>query len=193
MRSVCVYCGSSPGRRGVYAEAARGLARELVKRDLGLVYGGASVGIMGVVADAVLDAGGRVTGVIPEALQEKELAHPGLTELHVTPSMHERKTRMAALSDGFIAMPGGVGTLEELFEIWTWGQLGWHDNPCALLNVDGFYDGLTHFLDHATGEAFLRPAHREMLIVESDPARLLDRMAEYQKPEAKTWVKKGDL
>ena len=193
MRNVCVYCGSSPGRRAVYAGAARELAGELVKRDLGLVYGGASVGIMGVVADAVLDAGGRATGVIPEALRDKEIAHPGLTELHVTPSMHERKTRMAALSDGFIAMPGGVGTLEELFEIWTWAQLGWHDNPCVLLNVDGYYDGLTTFLDHATGEAFLRPAHREMLIVESDPARLLDRMADYQKPEAKTWVKKADL
>ncbi len=193
MRSVCVYCGSSPGRRAVYAEAARALAGEMVKRDLGLVYGGASVGIMGVVADAVLDAGGRATGVIPEALRDKELAHPGLTELHVTASMHERKTRMAALADGFIAMPGGVGTLEELFEIWTWAQLGWHENPCARLNVDGYYDGLTTFLDHATGEAFLRPAHRDMLIVESDPARLLDRMAAYQKPEAKTWVKKADL
>ena len=193
MRSVCVYCGSSPGRRAVYADAARQLAREMVKRNLGLVYGGASVGIMGVVADAVLDAGGRATGVIPEALRDKEIAHPGLTELHVTSSMHERKTRMAGLADGFIAMPGGVGTLEELFEIWTWAQLGWHDNPCALLNVDGYYDGLTTFLDHATGEAFLRPAHREMLIVESDPARLLDRMADYQKPEAKTWVRKADL
>ena len=193
MRSVCVYCGSSPGRRGVYAEAARGLARELVKRDLGLVYGGASVGIMGVVADAVLDAGGRVTGVIPEALQEKELAHPGLTELHVTPSMHERKTRMAALSDGFIAMPGGVGTLEELFEIWTWGQLGWHHKPCALLNVAGYYDGLGTFLDHATEEQFLRPHHRGMLIVDAEPARLLDRMADYQPPQAKQWVKKDEL
>ncbi len=137
MRNVCVYCGSSPGRREDYVEAARAFARELVTRGMGLVYGGASVGIMGAVADAVLAEGGRVTGVIPQALQEKELAHPGLTELHVTDSMHQRKTRMAELADGFVAMPGGVGTLEELFEIWTWAQLGWHHKPCALLNVAG--------------------------------------------------------
>ena len=193
MRDVCVYCGSSPGRREDYVAAARGFAGELVARDLGLVYGGASIGVMGAVADAVLAQGGRVIGVIPQALQAKEIAHPALTELHVTESMHERKTKMAELSDGFVAMPGGVGTLEELFEIWTWGQLGWHGKPCALLNVAGYYDGLIRFLDHAADEAFLRPWHRGMLLVESEPARLLDRMANYQKPQAKTWVGKGDL
>ena len=193
MRNVCVYCGSSPGRRQDYVVAARAFARELVARGMGLVYGGASVGVMGAVADAVLAEGGRVTGVIPQALQEKELAHPGLTELHVTGSMHERKTRMAELSDGFVAMPGGVGTLEELFEIWTWAQLGWHHKPCALLNVAGYYDGLGTFLDHATEEEFLRPNHRQMLIVESEPVALLNRMAAYQPPQSKQWVKKDDL
>jgi len=173
--------------------AARAFARELVARGMGLVYGGASVGVMGAVADAVLAEGGRVTGVIPQALQEKELAHPGLTELHVTGSMHERKTRMAELADGFVAMPGGVGTLEELFEIWTWAQLGWHHKPCALFNVAGYYDGLGTFLDHATEEKFRRPAHRKMLIVDAEPATLLDRMADYQPPQSKQWVKKDDL
>ncbi|ASK33061.1 LOG family protein [Alloalcanivorax mobilis] len=193
MRDICVYCGSSPGRREEYVEAARAFAGELVARDLGLVYGGASVGVMGAVADAVLAQGGRVTGVIPQALQDKEIAHPALTDLHITGSMHERKTKMAELSDGFVAMPGGVGTLEELFEIWTWGQLGWHGKPCAVLNVAGYYDGLIRFLDHAADEQFLRPWHRDMLLVEEQPARLLERMADYQKPQAKTWVKKGEL
>ena len=146
MKAVCVYCGSSAGRRPEYAESARRLGGELVSRGLGLVYGGSSVGIMKVVADAVLERGGRVTGVIPEALVRKEIAHRGLTELHVTASMHERKMRMAELSDAFVALPGGIGTLEELFEAWTWGQLGLHAKPCGLLNVAGYWDGLTAFL-----------------------------------------------
>lgn len=193
MRTLCVYCGSSPGRRDDYARAARAFATELVARDLGLVYGGASVGIMGTVANAVLDLNGRVTGVIPEALREKELAHPDISEMHVTASMHERKTRMAELSDGFVAMPGGIGTLEELFEIWTWAQLGWHRKPCALFNVAGYYDGLIRFLDHAREEGFLKPPHRDMLIVESDPERLLERMAAYRSPAPKRWLHSDEL
>lgn len=194
MRTICVYCGSSPGRRDDYAEGARAFAGELVARDLGLVYGGASVGIMGTVANAVLDLNGRVTGVIPQALREKELAHPGISEMHVTASMHERKMKMAQLSDGFVAMPGGVGTLEELFEIWTWAQLGWHGKPCALFNVAGYYDGLIRFLDHATGEGFLKPPHRGMLIVESDPGLLLERMAAYRSTAVpRQWLQSDEL
>jgi hypothetical protein len=134
LKSICVYCGSSPGRLKAYSTAARALAASLVEQNIRLVYGGANVGIMGLLADAVLQLGGEVIGVIPEALVQKEVAHTGLTELHVTQSMHERKTLMAELSDGFVALPGGIGTLEELFEVWTWAQLGFHDKPCGLLN-----------------------------------------------------------
>jgi uncharacterized protein (TIGR00730 family) len=188
MKNICVYCGSSPGRLPAYAEGARALGRALVARDLGLVYGGASIGLMGLVADTVLQLGGRVVGVIPQALALKEVAHPSLTELHVTQSMHERKTLMAELSDGFIAMPGGIGTFEELFEIWTWAQLGIHAKPCGLLNVAGYYDGLTSFLDHATHEQFMKPAHRALLLVESQAPALLDRFADYQPPSVKKWL-----
>ncbi len=192
IRSLCVYCGSSPGRTGIYAESARALGAALVERGIRLVYGGASVGIMGVVADAVLAAGGEVVGIIPESLQRKELAHPGLTELHVTRSMHERKALMAELSDGFIALPGGIGTLEELFEIWTWAQLGFHDKPCGLFNVGGYYDSLVRFLDHSVAEEFVKPLYRSMLIVESDPHMLLDRYARYQPPAVPKWVGRGE-
>lgn len=190
MNNICVYCGSSPGRLDAYADGARTLAQALVERDLGLVYGGASVGIMGLVADAVLQRGGRVIGVIPEALERKELAHRGLTELHVTASMHERKMRMAELSDGFIALPGGIGTFEEIFEIWTWAQLGFHAKPCGLLNIAGYYDGLTHFLDHAVAERFVKPQHRAILHVEAEAATLLERFAHYQAPSAHKWVER---
>lgn len=192
IKSLCVYCGSSFGRSEIYAESARALAAALVERDIRLVYGGASVGIMGVVADAVLAAGGQVVGIIPESLQRKELAHPELTELHVTGSMHERKALMAELSDGFIALPGGIGTLEELFEIWTWAQLGFHDKPCGLLNVGGYYDSLVRFLDHTVAEEFVKPLYRSMLIVESDPHMLLDRYARYQPPAVPKWVGRGE-
>jgi uncharacterized protein (TIGR00730 family) len=190
MKNICVYCGSSPGRLDAYSDAARALARALVDRDLGLVYGGASVGIMGLVADSVLQLGGRVVGVIPEALAQKELAHKGLTELHVTASMHARKTLMAELSDGFIALPGGIGTLEEIFEIWTWAQLGFHAKPCGVLNVAGYYDGLIAFLDHAVAEQFVKPLHRSILSVEQEPSALLDRFASYQAPSMHKWVDK---
>jgi len=193
LKNICVYCGSSPGRLKAYADAARALAEALVSRNIGLVYGGASIGIMGAVADHVLQLGGKAVGVIPEALMRKEVAHYRLSELYVTQSMHERKMRMAELSDGFIALPGGLGTLEELFEIWTWAQLGFHDKPCGLLNVEGYYDPLIEFLDHAVTEQFVHPSHRAILIVESDPEKLLDRFANYQPPIVKTWVEKDQI
>jgi uncharacterized protein (TIGR00730 family) len=193
LKNICVYCGSSPGSREAYAEKARALAETLVNRDIGLVYGGASIGLMGAVADHVLRLGGRAVGVIPEALMRKEVAHYQLTEQHVTHSMHERKMRMAELADGFIALPGGLGTLEELFEIWTWAQLGFHGKPCGLLNVEGYYDPLIEFLDHAVTEQFVRPSHRSMLIVEKEPEKLLDRFADYRAPAVKIWVEKDEI
>ena len=193
MKNICVYCGSSLGRQEAYASAARELARALVDRKLGLVYGGASVGIMGVVADAVLQLGGKAVGVIPEALARKEIAHQHLTELHVTQSMHERKTLMADLSDGFIALPGGIGTLEEIFEIWTWAQLGIHAKPCGVLNVAGYFDSLTTFLDHAAAEQFVKPPHRSLLIVEQQAQALLDRFARYEAPLIPKWMGKTQL
>jgi uncharacterized protein (TIGR00730 family) len=193
LTSICVYCGSSPGRREQYAANARALAETLVSRNIGLVYGGASIGIMGIMADHVLRLGGKAIGVIPEALMRKEVAHYQLTELHVTQSMHERKMRMAELSEGFIALPGGLGTLEELFEIWTWAQLGFHDKPCGLLNAEGYYDPLIEFLDHAVAEQFVRESHRSMLMVERDPESLLDRFANYRPPQVKIWVDKDEI
>ena len=192
LTSLCVYCGSSSGRIDAYAAAARALAQAMVERGIRLVYGGASVGIMGAVADEVLRLGGEAVGVIPESLMRKELAHAGLTELHVTPSMHARKTLMAELADGFVALPGGIGTMEEIFEIWTWGQLGLHRKPCGLLNVAGYYDALIAFLDHAAGEQFVRPDQRRMLVVESAPAVLLDRLTTYTPPELSKWVGPGE-
>lgn len=192
INSICVYCGSSPGRLDIYSTAAHQLAESLVRRNVRLVYGGAGIGIMGQVADKVLALGGQVVGVIPKALAHKEVAHPGLTELHVTRSMHERKMLMAELSDGFIALPGGIGTLEELFEIWTWAQLGFHQKPCGLLNVAGYYDALIDFLDHVAAEQFVKPYHRAMLMVESEPEALLERYASYQPPAVKHWVGKGE-
>jgi uncharacterized protein (TIGR00730 family) len=192
MKTVCVYCGSSEGRDPAYAEAARALGREVAARGLGLVYGGSSVGIMRVVADAALERGGRVTGVIPEALVRKEIAHRGLTELRVTGSMHERKTVMAELSDAFVALPGGIGTLEEIFEAWTWAQLGLHAKPCGLLNVAGYWDRLVAFLDHAVGERFVKEANRAMLVVNEDPAELLDRFAAYRAPTVTKWIREGE-
>jgi uncharacterized protein (TIGR00730 family) len=188
LTSLCVYCGSSIGRIDAYRTAANALARAMVDRGIRLVYGGASVGIMGAVADEVLRLGGVAVGVIPESLMRKELAHAGLSELHVTPSMHARKTLMAELADGFVALPGGIGTFEEIFEVWTWAQLGFHGKPCGLLNVAGYYDGLTRFLDHAAGEQFVRAEQRKMLVVESDPQTLLDRFASYVPPVLPKWV-----
>ncbi|MEI2415297.1 TIGR00730 family Rossman fold protein [Orrella sp. JC864] len=190
-KSLCIYCGSNPGRQPVYEQAARELGTHMARRGIELVYGGASVGIMGVIADAVLQAGGRVTGVIPESLVRKELAHQGLTALHVTGSMHERKRMMADLSDGFVALPGGAGTLEELFEIWTWAQLGHHDKPCAVYNVAGYYDLLARFLDHTVAEQFVKPEHRQMLVVEHEPQALLERLEAYEAPRVTKWIGRG--
>jgi uncharacterized protein (TIGR00730 family) len=188
MNRICVFCGSSTGTDPAYAEAATRLGATLAARRLELVYGGGTVGLMGTVANATLAAGGRVIGVIPKALQLRELAHVNLTSLHVTGSMHERKAKMAELSHGFIALPGGLGTLEEFAEIVTWAQLGIHARPCGLLDVKGYYQPLVTFLDHAVKEGFVSPLHRRLVIVETDPAVLLDRFEAWQPPEVERWV-----
>lgn len=180
-----MFCGSSTGRGQEYLDAARALGQVISGRGAELVYGGAAVGLMGAVADASLDAGGRVIGVIPRQLVEREIAHPRLTTLHVVGDMHERKAMMAANADAFIAMPGGAGTLEELFEIWTWGQLGLHAKPIGLLNVKGYFDPLRTMIEHMTGEGFLQDRHREALLVDSDPRRLLERFDDYRAPGPK--------
>lgn len=177
--NVCVFTGSSAGARSAYAEAARSLGRLLVERGYGLVYGGGNIGLMSIIADAVLECHGQVVGVIPEALVDKELAHRGLSELRVVKSMHERKAVMAEVSDGFIGLPGGIGTMEEFFEVLSWAQLDLHDKPCGLLNVGGYYEHVIQFLDRAVEEGFLRPKHRALLIVEDAPSRLLDRFEEF--------------
>jgi hypothetical protein len=188
MKRICVYCGSSSGSRPIYAAAARDLADVLVRHEFELVYGGADKGIMGVIADAVLELGGKVHGVIPKMLCEKELAHQGLTELHVVSSMHERKTMMAALSDGFIAMPGGYGTLEEIVEIITWGQLRFHDKPCGLLNIESYFDHLLQYLDNATAEGFLRVENRQMLLCSDTAVGLVKQFEEYTAPKLEKWT-----
>jgi len=189
MKRICVYCGSSPGRSPAYAEAARRLGAEIARRGLGLVYGGASVGVMGVVADAVLERGGEVIGVLPHFFADKEVAHPGLDELLVVDSMHERKARMAELSDGFIALPGGWGTLEEIFEVLTWAQLGLHEKPCGLLDVDGYFDDLYRFLERAVTEGFVRDEYRPMIMLDDAAERLLDRFAAYRAPRVRKWIR----
>lgn len=188
MKRICVYCGSNPGRQPDYAQAATQLGGLLAEHGIGVVYGGASIGIMGKVADAALAGGSEVIGVIPRALATKEVAHAGLSELRVVDSMHERKALMAKLSDGFVALPGGWGTIEEIFEVLTWAQLGFHDKPCGLLNVAGYYDQLNAFLEHAMDEAFVKPDYRPMIMVEEDPATLLSRFQSYQAPVVKKWI-----
>jgi uncharacterized protein (TIGR00730 family) len=191
MNRICVFAGSSAGRRPDYRMAAADLGRELAGRGLGLVYGGARIGLMGVVADAALAAHGKVTGVIPAALAAKELAHGGLTELRVVASMHERKATMADLADGFIALPGGWGTVEELFEILTWGQLSLHRKPCGLLNAQGYFDRLLSFVEHAVEEGFVRREHGAMIQVSDSPGTLLDLMARYEPPKVEKWIDRG--
>jgi len=188
MRRICVYCGSNTGARPLYANAARELADVLVRHELELVYGGADKGLMGIIADTVLEQGGTVHGVIPKLLYEKEIAHQGLTELHVVSSMHARKSMMAALSDGFIAMPGGFGTLEEIIEIVTWGQLRFHDKPCGLLNTDGYFDHLLGYLDHANAEGFLRPENRQMLLCDRSATGLIQKFERYTAPRVEKWT-----
>ncbi len=191
---ICVFSGSNPGRKPEYVEAARELGTALAQAGIGVVYGGASIGLMGAVADAAMAQGGEVIGIIPQALVDKEIAHPGLTDLRVVGSMHERKALMAELSDGFVALPGGLGTLEELFETWTWAQLGYHAKPCAVYNLGGFYDGLCAWLDHVVTEQFMKPQHRDMLIVASEPQALLKGMREYEVPTGVVkWVERENL
>jgi uncharacterized protein (TIGR00730 family) len=180
LRRICVFCGSSFGANPRYAGAASMLGRELVARGLGLVYGGGSIGLMGVLADAVLAARGEVIGVIPRALATKEIAHQGLADLRVVASMHERKALMTELADGFIGLPGGLGTFDELFETITWAQLGLHEKPIAVLDVDGYFGPLLALLDRATEERFVRPDYRALVISDDDPARVLDRMAAFR-------------
>ncbi|MEO8678696.1 MAG: TIGR00730 family Rossman fold protein [Vicinamibacterales bacterium] len=189
MKRVCVFCGSSAGVRPAYSVAARAMGTLLATRGIGLVYGGGNVGLMGVVADAALAAGGEVIGVIPRALADKEVAHSGLTDLRVVDSMHTRKAMMADLADGFVAMPGGVGTFEEFFEAVTWTQLGLHRKACGLLNVDGFYSPLAGFIDRAVAEGFIKPLHRGIIVVDDDPARLLDRLLATVIPAAPKWIR----
>ena len=187
MKNVCVFCGSNAGRHETYVAAARQLGQAMARMNLGLVYGGARVGVMGAIADSVLAAGGKVVGVMPDFLVEKEVAHEGLTAMHVVDSMNARKQLMGDLSDGFIALPGGFGTLDEFFEVVTWTQLNMHTKPCGLLDVDGYYRKLADFLDHAAAEQFIHTAHRAMILIDDDPDALLARLASFRGPV----VKKG--
>jgi len=189
---ICVFCGSQAGRQTAYSEAATALGRELAQQGHGLVYGGGQVGLMGVVADAVMAAGGEVTGVIPQQLATKELLHTGVTRMYRVGSMHERKARMEQLSDAFIALPGGYGTLEELAEIITWSQLGIHRKNIGLLNTEGFFDGLLDFIDHAISESFIRPQHKDLIVVGDSPTELLERLRSHELPQTRTWIRPAD-
>jgi uncharacterized protein (TIGR00730 family) len=183
LQRICVFCGTNPGTRDAYGTAARELGRVLAEEGIELVYGGASVGIMGELADSVQEHGGHVTGIIPRQLVEKEAAHTGIPNLIVVASMHQRKSQMADMSDGFIALPGGIGTLEGFFEVLTWGQLGIHSKPSGILNIEGYFDQLTGFLDHAVREGFLTEGHRDSIIVDTEPRKLLERMRAFSPPE----------
>ena len=193
MEAVCVFCGSKEGSRPSYVEAAGNMGKEIAHRGLGLVYGGGRVGLMGAVADAVLEEGGEVVGVIPEALIAREIAHPGLTELHVVGSMHERKRLMADLSDGFITLPGGYGTLEEFLEVLSWAQLSMHEKPCGLLDVDRFWKPLSALFDQLVAEGFVHPDHRSLVLTEQNPDALLDLMERYRPPETRKWIGPREL
>ena len=188
VRRLCVFSGSSPGGHPDYETAAAGLGRALAGHGIGIVYGGASVGLMGTIADAALDAGGEVVGVIPQALVDREIAHPGLSDLRVVSSMHERKALMAELADGFVALPGGMGTLEELFEVYTWTQLGLYAKPLGLLDVRGYYTRLVAFLDHAVAEQFLTVEYREMLVVEHRAEALIEAFRRWRPPARPKWI-----
>ena len=193
MKNITVFCGSSSGFRVEYAEAAVNLAHCLAERNIRLIYGGGNVGLMGVIADEMMRQGGEVIGIIPDALDKKEVGHRGITELRVVGSMHERKALMAELTDGFIAMPGGIGTFEEFFEVLTWAQLGFHGKPCGILNVAGYYDGLLALCDNAVGEGFLRDIHRRLILDESEAVSLLEKMADFQPPTIEKWIDRTDL
>lgn len=188
MRSVCVFCGSNIGTNGLYRAAAESLGDALARRKLRLVYGGGSVGLMGVVADAVLEAGGEVTGVIPEVLATKELLHTGVHDMHIVSGMHARKARMVELADGFIALPGGYGTFEELFEIVTWAQLGLHRKPIGLYNAAGYFHGLIELIDHAVEQGFIKAKHRELLVVGEESEALIDALDQHKTPSLGKWI-----
>jgi uncharacterized protein (TIGR00730 family) len=193
MKSICVYCGSNFGARDSYLEAAKSLCLEIAKREIALIYGGGNTGLMGAIADFTLAAGGKVIGVIPQALVDKDAAHTGLSDLRVVESMHDRKSLMADLSDAFIALPGGLGTLEEFCEVATWTQLGFHRKPCGLLNIESFYDRLLSFLDYATEEKFIRPEHRRIFISEDNPMKLINRLDEFELPKLPKWIERDQL
>lgn len=188
MQHVCVYCASNPGHNPAYIQLAQSLGRLLAERGQTVVFGGGRIGLMGALADAALGAGGNVIGVMPHALVQRETAHRGLTQLHIVDSMHERKALLAQLSDGFIALPGGIGTLEELFETWTWAHLGVHSKPIGLLDVAGYWRSLVEFVDHVGNEGFMRPSTRELLLIDDDASRLLDRMSGFIAPVVTQWV-----
>ncbi|MEH7609270.1 TIGR00730 family Rossman fold protein [Priestia megaterium] len=191
MKRIAVFCGSSNGASDLYIQGAKDLGKELAKRNISLVYGGASVGVMGAVANAVLEAGGHVIGVMPTFLEEREISHKNLSELIVVGSMHERKAKMAELVDGFITLPGGPGTLEEFFEIFTWAQLGLHQKPCGLLNINEYYTPLISLFNHMTEEQFLQEKYRSMALVDTEPQGLLDQFNTYQPPSVKTYITKA--
>ena len=193
IRRLAIFCGSNLGARPEYMEATRSLGKLLCARGIGIVYGGSSVGLMAVLADTMLQELGDVIGVIPRMLVEREVANTALADLRIVESMHERKAMMAELADGFVALPGGIGTLEEFFEIWTWGQLGMHEKPCGLLNVAGYFDSLLHFLDRAVAEKFVREVHRGMVVVESEPSELLARFEAYEPPRVVKWINAGTI
>jgi uncharacterized protein (TIGR00730 family) len=193
LQSICVFCGSNPGKKTAYKEVAMQLGRLLALRGQKLIYGGAALGLMGAVADCALAKGGWVTGVIPQGLVEKEIAHSGLSEMHVVETMHERKALMAELSDAFIILPGGSGTMDEFFEIWTWAQLGMHTKPIGLLNLEGYYDHLIRFIDHQVSEGFIRKPHAEMLIVSDQLEDMLNSFEDFQAPVINKWVEKDDI
>ena len=187
MKSICVYCGSNSGSRPEYLESAASLGKLLAKSGIVIIYGGAGVGLMGAVASAAIDNGGKVIGVIPESFADK-VAHNRLSELQVVPTMHERKSRMFDLSDGFIALPGGIGTMEEAFEIFTWAQLGFHEKPCGLLNICGYFDSMLEFLDHSVSQQFLKKEHREMVIVDKCSEGLLKQFESYKAQKIQKWI-----
>jgi uncharacterized protein (TIGR00730 family) len=193
IRRLGIFCGSNPGARPEYLEGARSLGKLLCERGIGIVYGGSNVGLMAALADTMLDELGDIIGVIPRMLVQREVANTALADLRIVDSMHERKAMMAELADGFVALPGGIGTLEEFFEIWTWGQLGLHEKPCGLLNVAGYFDPLLEFLDRAVAEKFVREVHRKMVVVESDPAALLSRFEAYEPPRVVKWINAGTI
>ena len=192
MKQVCIFCGSYAGAQPMYMEVAHAIGLGLAKRSIGLVYGGGRVGLMGAIADGTIAGGGHVTGVIPQSLVDRELAHKGLNELHIVTSMHERKAMMAQIAEGFIALPGGFGTLDELFEIITWAQLGFHRKPIALLNVGGYFNPLLAFIAHMSTEGFIKPEHSTAMLVKAEVDDLLDTLLAYEPPELEKWIKKAE-